>query len=102
MTLLRNVNIKASDSPSIDAFGRWRVSNPVTIFDSKQIYDTGLLFWDDQEVSGAGTSSVHSVDKAATTISVSATTAGKRVRQTFRRFNYEPGKSQQVLMTFSK
>lgn len=30
---------------------------------------------------------------------VAATTAGKRVRQTFQRFNYQPGKSQLFLMT---
>jgi len=30
---------------------------------------------------------------------VAATTAGKRVRQTFMRFNYQPGKSQNIYMT---
>ena len=30
---------------------------------------------------------------------VAASTAGKRVRQTFMRFNYQPGKSQLILMT---
>lgn len=91
--------IQASDSPSIDAFGRWRISGVETIFDSKQIHDNQPLFWDDQEVSGGGTSSSHSTDTASTTMSVSATTAGKRVRQTFMRFNYQPGKSQLVLLT---
>ena len=82
-----------------DAFGRFRVSNPETLFDSKQIYDNQPLFWDDAEVSGSGTTSTHSTAEARTRIGVSATTAGKRVRQTFRRFNYQPGKSQLVLMT---
>lgn len=82
-----------------DAFGRIRVANPTTLFDSKQINDNQPLFWDDQEVSGSGTSSSHSTATASTTISVGATTAGKRVRQTFQRFNYQPGKSQLVLLT---
>jgi len=99
MSYIRNVNIAAQDSPSIDAFGRWRVSEPHTIFDSKQIFDNQPLFWDDQEVSGGGTSSSYSQAGALTQIGVSATTAGKRVRQTFMRFNYQPGKSQFVLMT---
>lgn len=99
MTLLRNVDIKAQNSPSVDAFGRWRVSGPTTLFDSKQLYDNQPLLWDDSEVSGTGTSSSHSVATAATTIGVSASTAGKRVRQTKMRMNYQPGKSQLVLMT---
>lgn len=94
-----NATIQANDSPSIDAFGRWRVSEPQTIFDSKQLYDNQPLFWDDQEVSGGGTASSHSVNLAATTMQVSASTAGKRVRQTFMRFNYQPGKSQLILCT---
>lgn len=93
--------IAAADSASIDAFGRWRVSNVQTIFDSKQTGVGSQLYWDDQEVSGSGTGSSYSEDEAATTISVSGTTAGKRVRQTKLRFNYQPGKSQLILMTFN-
>ena len=32
-----------ADSPAIDAFDRLRVSNPVTQFDSKQLFDTASL-----------------------------------------------------------
>jgi len=92
-------SIQANDSPSIDAFARWRVSNPETIFDSKQIHSNQPLFWDDQEVSGGGTSSTWSQARASTTIGVSNATAGKRVRQTFQRFNYQPGKSQLIFLT---
>ena len=87
------------DSASIDAFARLRVSNPVTIFDSKQIFDSAPLFWDDQEVSGSGTTSTHSTAEARTQLAVSNTTAGNRTRQTFMRHNYQPGKSQLVFMT---
>lgn len=87
------------DSARNDAFQRLRTSEPETIFDSKQIFDNQPLIFDDQEVSGSGTSTVWSKDKAATTISVSSSTAGKRVRQTFMRFNYQPGKSQLILLT---
>lgn len=82
-----------------DAFGRLRVSDPTTIFDSKQIFDSEPLFWDDQETSGSGTGSTHSALRASSTLDVSAATAGTRVRQTFRRFNYQPGKSQMILLT---
>lgn len=82
-----------------DAFGRQRVSEPATLFDSKQLHDDSPLVFDDQEVSGGSTTSSHSVNTASTTIGVADTTAGKRVRQTFMRFNYQPGKSQQILCT---
>lgn len=88
-----------ADTASIDAFGRGRMSQVETLFDSKQIFDNGPLFWDDQAVSGTGTNSTHSAATAASNIAVSASTAGKRVRQTFMRFNYQPGKSQLILCT---
>lgn len=82
-----------------DAFGRIRTSEPFTLFDSKQLHDSLPLYYDDQEVSGSLTTSTHSPDRASTTITVNANTAGKRVRQTFQRFNYQPGKSQLILCT---
>jgi len=99
MSNFSNVGVAAQDSMSIDAFFRWRVSNPTTLFDSKQLYDNLPLVWDDQEVSGSGTASAYSQAGAKTGMSVSANTAGKRVRQTFMRFNYQPGKSQLVFLT---
>lgn len=99
MSYLKHVDVRTQDSPSVDAFGRWRVSNPETHFDSKLIFDNDPFFWDDVEFSGSGTSSTHSAATASVTLGVSNTTAGSRVRQTFMRFNYQPGKSQMVMMT---
>lgn len=96
------------DSPSIDAFARARFSEPFTIFDSKQIWDDPdlannvenyPLFWDNQQASGSGTSTTFNVDRASTTLAVSNLTAGTRIRQTKQRFNYQPGKSQLVILT---
>lgn len=82
-----------------DAFGRLRVSNPTTLFDSKQIFDNGPLYWDDEEVSGGSTSSNYSVNRASSILGVGDTAEGNRVRQTFQRWNYQPGKSLLVLCT---
>lgn len=87
------------NSSNLDAFARLRVSNPQTIFDSKQIYDGQPLFWDNQEISGGGTTTTYNTNQASTTLAVSNLTAGHRVRQTFRRFNYQPGKSQLIIRT---
>lgn len=91
----------ANANEQLDAFARLRVSNPETVFDSKQIHNDGALFWDDAQVSGAGTGSVWTQNTASTVLSVSAATAGNRVRQSYRRFNYQPGKSQLVVITGS-
>ncbi len=88
-----------ADGHSVDGFGRFRVSEPTTLFNSKHLWDNQPQFWDDQETAGAGTSSTHSTDTASTTMSTSLNTAGTRVRQTFQRFNYQPGKSQLMIMT---
>lgn len=102
--------IKAGDSPSIDAFGRWRVSSPVTLFDSKNIFnDDGLatdvenqpLFYDNQQTSGSSTSTTYNPNESSQTLTVASTVAGTRVRQTKMRFNYQPGKSQLIIITFN-
>ena len=69
MTYLRDYSFKMADSMSIDAFGRLRVSEPESLFDSKQTAgDTTGLFWDDVALSGAGTSSTYSNNRASITI----------------------------------
>jgi len=110
MSELRRQLINADDSPSIDGFGRWRVSNPITLFDSKNVFndpdiassaENEPLFFDNQQTSGSGTSTSYDPDKAQQLITVGASTAGTRVRQTKMRFNYQPGKSQLAIITFN-
>jgi len=91
--------ITTTDNFAIDAFGRQRVSAPDTIFDSKQLYDNGPLVWSDVEVSGGGTGSTFSANRASVVLDVTAETAGRRTRQTKRRFNYQPGKSMLIIVT---
>jgi len=98
-----NDNLKVSvqeygDTPSIDAFDRLRVSNPFTLFDSKQLYDKQPLFWD--EALGGSATSTHSTINAAARMTVTADEEDFVIRQTKQRFNYQPGKSQLVLATF--
>jgi hypothetical protein len=101
MSRFEEVISRSPDGPEIDAFSRQRISNPFTLFDSKQITDQHeSLLWDDQEVTGSGTSSTYDQDRASTDLDVSLNTAGKRIRQTKQRFNYQPGKSQLLFITF--
>lgn len=98
---VEDVNIAFQDSPAVDAFGRLRVSNPITIFNTKLLgADDAPLFWDEKLESGAGiTATTPTADKPYIDLVSSNTTAGLFTRQTFRRFNYQPGKSQLILMT---
>ncbi len=91
-------NLNAHLDIDVGAFGRLRVAAPLTIFESKQTNDNAPLFWDDAEKSGGGTGSSYNANQASTTISVGAET-GVRTRQTKMRFNYQPGKSQLIMMT---
>lgn len=94
MTYLRRVEIESADSASIDAFGRWRTSEQFPVFQNKMLHDNAPLYWDDQEVSGSGTGSTYNANQASVTLSVGATTAGRRTRQTFLHHNYQAARSQ--------
>lgn len=85
------------DTPSIDPFGRLRVSNPYTLFDSKQLYDDQPLIWD--ESTGGSATSSHSTTDARTQLSVTASASDYAIRQTKMRFNYQPGKGQLIFLT---
>lgn len=80
-----------------DAFGKLRVSEPYTIFDSKLIGGDAPLFYD-EETSGGTETSNHDLSDSSIIMQVNQN--GEYViRQTKMRFNYQPGKSQDILMT---
>jgi len=83
---------------AFDAFGRLRVGQPLTLFDSKLLHDKSPLFWNEATVSGSGFTSTYLENESAVEI-VSDGTLGKFVRQTWQRFNYQPGKSLAIAMT---
>ena len=85
--------------PFTDALQRVRTATPYTVIDLKQLRDNAPLFYDDEQVSGAGTTSTYNTNQASTTLAVSASTAGKRVRQSKLRGTYQPGKSMLVVFT---
>lgn len=88
------------DDGALDAFGRQRVSQPTTLFDSKLLGDNRPLDWDEAETSGSGTSSFYDTNRSDVQMAVTASTAGTRVRQTLRHFNYYTAKSQVIFQTF--
>jgi len=88
----------SGNSASADAFGRLRVANPFTIFESKQLFDNRSIVWDTQLVSG-GTSTFNS-NRASSLLEVTSTIGSSVLRQTKPRFNYQAGKSLLIMSTF--
>lgn len=82
----------------MDAFGRLRFSQPVTLFDSKQIYDNIPGLWDDYTINGA--SITYQTNRASSLLQVSSTVGSKAIRQSKIRTTYQPGKSLLIMETF--
>jgi hypothetical protein len=97
MSYFEKTRILSADSPSIDAFGKWRVSQPTTLFDSKQVVDSGSFYFDIKTTSG-GTVTWNS-GSAQSTFKVTNTSGSRAIKQTKRIFVYQPGKSQQIICT---
>ena len=82
---------------NVDAFGRIRVSQPYTLFDSQNRYTQDTQY--DTAVTGTGTTT-YQVNQSAVDLTVTAGGVGSVVRQTFRSFPYQPGKGLLLLATF--
>ncbi len=80
-----------------DAFGRLRVSNPYTLFDSQNRYAKDNQF---SESTANGASITYSSNEATVLLSADTTSGSKAVRQSLRCMPYQPGKGLLVLATF--
>ena len=89
----------AGEDFSTDAFGRVRVSDPATLFDSQHQYTSQPLYWGEQ-ATGTG-AATHLPNEASVRLSTGGTASGaKMYRRTKAYFRYQPGKSQFIAMTF--
>jgi hypothetical protein len=82
---------------AIDAFGRLKVSQPFTLFDSQHRYQENDK-WDTSTVTGG--SFTYSTNESCVNISLNTASGAKVVRETKRVFPYQPGKSLLILNTF--
>ena len=81
-----------------DAFGRMRISEPLTLFDSQHRYqDNGKWY----TANTAGSNTVHQTNESAIDLNVDTTSGHHVYRETGRVFAYQPGKSLLVLNTFA-
>ena len=86
------------DSGAVDAFGRQRVSNPYTLFDSTMRYDKRPDQWYEVTAGGATTNFLTN----ASTLELKTTTASgdSVLRRTKQNFPYQAGKSLLFLQSF--
>jgi hypothetical protein len=104
MSACNNVNTEPTvigggdGSTAYDAFGRLRVSNPLTIFDSKNVMSKNNLF--DEAIVGASSSVTYSTDKSTVNLNVDTPTSSYVIRQSKRVMSYQPGKSLLHFSTF--
>ena len=80
-----------------DAFGRLRVSQPYTLFDSQNRYQKDPQFSEELTTGGTAT---FVTNESSVDLEVTTSSGSKVVRQTFRTFPYQPGKGLLVLATF--
>ncbi len=93
-----NINNFPVDAPSVtDAFGRTRVSNPLTLFDSSHRYRDNNLW----STATTGTASPTFIpNEGLVNLTVNNASGAQVIRETTKVFSYQPGKSLLVMNTF--
>jgi len=81
---------------SVDAFGRARFSTPYTLFDSSNVGYKNDKF--DESITGTG-SITYSADESTVLLANGTASGNSIVRQSKRRFSYQPGKSLLIMNT---
>jgi hypothetical protein len=94
---LQGTSLVSFAAENTDAFGRLRVSNPYTLFDTQaRYYDHGQF---STEATTGGTVT-YDANSSTFDLSVSGALGSSVLRETKRVFPYQPGKSLLVLNTF--
>lgn len=88
----------ATGGTSTDAFGRLRVSQPFTLFDSSHRYKDNNL-WATSNTSN--TTIVFSENEGLINLNVDTTANSEIIRETTKVFSYQPGKSLLIFTTFA-
>lgn len=91
------VQVTTAGTPAGDAFGRARVSEPLTLFDSSHRYqDNGL--W--STATGVSSDATFDADQGLIELNVPTTSGAYVTRETQQVFSYQPGKSLLIMSTF--
>ena len=94
MSYIVNNEIKYSDSPNLDSFGRLRVSDPFTLFHFTAVVNSGQTKFESYVNNGSLT---YNSDKSE--IQFNAVSGSTIIREQHGYNVYQPGKSQLILLT---
>lgn len=97
MSYIFNKNVYVGGEFSSDMFGRLKVAEPFTIFDSAHRYSTNPHF--SNEITGTA-STTHLPNESSLQMTVGTASGDEITRESKRVFPYQPGKSLQVMQTF--
>lgn len=89
---------KGPDSGGVDAFGRARVSETLTLFDSTLRYTKRTDLWRETVVGGGAVN--YLANESSVALSTTTSSGDTVLRRTKRNLPYEPGKSMMVLQSF--
>ena len=97
MTYLFNKDVFIGGPFGSDMFGRVKISEPYTLFDSAHRYQDSGDYSD--ETSGTG-SATHLPNESTVALAIGSTSGDSITRESRRVFPYQPGKSLQIMQTF--
>jgi hypothetical protein len=92
-----NVSQHGYSSFRTDMFGRIKISEGYSLFDSSHRYSQNGDFSD---ITETGATVTHLINESTAALNVTTTSGSKVYRETKKVFPYQPGKSLQVLQTF--
>lgn len=92
-----DVSIKFANNANIDAFGRLRISSPLTLFDSSHRYKDNNLWSSLTAVNGTYS---FNQNQGLIDLTVNDLSGSSVIRETTKVFPYQPGKSLQTMNTF--
>lgn len=98
MVYLFNSDVTLKHTEQVDSFGRLRVSNPVTLFDSQNRYKLNEKFF--SNLIGTGTTVNYIQAQSSANLFVTSNVNDFVARESKYVFNYQPGKSLLTMCTF--
>jgi len=98
MVYLFNSDVTLKHTEQVDSFGRLRVSNPVTLFDSQNRYKLNEKFF--SNTIGTGTAVNYIQAQSSANLFVTSNVNDFVARESRYIFNYQPGKSLLTMCTF--
>ena len=98
MVYLFNSDVTLKNTEQVDSFGRLRVSNPVTLFESQNRYKLNEKFF--SNLIGTGTTVNYIQAQSSANLFVTSNVNDFVGRESRYVFNYQPGKSLLTMSTF--